>query len=312
MERDVALAEVAEGQHGLVSRAQAAALGFGPDDVRRLLRLGRWEAITPHVLRRRGAPETWHQRVLAAVLDAGPGSTASHRTAAALWRLPGFPQDLIEITRGGRRHGRHPAIAFQHRPRLVPPQHVTCREGIPVGSVALTIFQLAASGTHPARLGTVVNLVANRSPGTLRSLHDLLDVLAARGRPGIRTMRTVLGERPVGSVLPASGLERRFEEICSNAGLPRFRRQVDVGGHDWVGRVDFVAIGVPLLIEVDSELHHLSPDDRARDAARDAALHAAGFRVLRIPEEWIWHAPWRIIEVIRDALRLLGAEARAS
>lgn len=32
---------------------------------------------------------------MAAVLDAAPGAFVSHSTAAALWRLPGFPADIV-------------------------------------------------------------------------------------------------------------------------------------------------------------------------------------------------------------------------
>lgn len=183
----------------------------------------------------------------------------------------------------------------------------TVRDGIPVTTLARTIFDLAGSGVHPQRIARLVNMVANKSPGTLVALHRTLKELAARGRPGISVMREVLAARPVGTVLPATGLEMRFEEIVRNAGLGVLRRQVDLGGHEWVGRVDFADLELGLLVEVDSVLHHTSPMDAAADAARDAQLLGAGFRkVLRVPEEWVWHQPWRVVAAMRDAVAALG------
>lgn len=138
--------------------------------------------------------------------------------------------------------------------------------------------------------------------------HCTLDELACRGRSGITTMRQVLAELPVGSKVPATGLEARFEEICHNAGIRELERQLDAGGHSWLGRVDFVLRRLKLLIEVDSRLYHTSPLDVANDEARDKAMLAAGWRkVLRVAEEDIWRRPWFVVEQVRAAIQELEA-----
>ena len=38
----------------------------------------------------------------------------------------------------------------------------------------------------------------------------------------------------------------------------RMRRQVDVGGEEWLGRMDFIHEHLPVVAQVDSELHHSS------------------------------------------------------
>src|SRR3954470_15289693 len=84
-------------QHGLVTRAQV--LGVSSDrELRTWLSHGELERVVPTVYRVGGAPVTWRQKVLAAVLAAGPGAIASHATAAALWMLSGFAPKKIEIT----------------------------------------------------------------------------------------------------------------------------------------------------------------------------------------------------------------------
>jgi very-short-patch-repair endonuclease len=266
--------------------------------------------VSRDVLAVSGAPRTAQQRVMAAVLESGDGALASHRTAAALWQLPGFDFQQLEVTMGGRRSSRVRHLAFRHRPVLLLSQHQTSVDGIPCTSLARTIFDLAASGVSSARLERIVNLAVNRSPGTLTALHRTLDELARRGRPGITVMRAILDERPVGSRLPQSGLEMRFEKILHEFGEPPLERQVDLGGHEWLGRVDFLDRSILLIVEVDSILHHTSPFDRARDAARDAELLGAGFRqVLRVPEEHVWYEPHLAASAVRDARRTLRAAA---
>jgi very-short-patch-repair endonuclease len=56
-----------------------------------------------------------------------------------------------------------------------------------------------------------------------------------------------------------------------------FRRQVPVGHYI----VDFACLPRRLIVEVDGS-QHLEPAHKARDAERDAALTAMGFRVLRL------------------------------
>jgi very-short-patch-repair endonuclease len=77
-----------------------------------------------------------------------------------------------------------------------------------------------------------------------------------------------------------------------------------------VGTVDYVDDDLGLLVEVDSELHHTSLLDQQRDAERDAAMLAAGFRkVVRVFEEDIWQRPWVALEAIRLVRRELGSRA---
>ena len=67
------------------------------------------------------------------------------------------------------------------------------------------------------------------------------------------------------------------------------RRQVELGGREWLGRVDFVAVELPLIVFVDGERWHSSVLDRAADARQQAELEDAGFIVVRIPEYDVWH-----------------------
>ena len=306
MDVDHQVTEMAERQHGVVARWQLRTLGIDRRVVLRRLDTGRWRLVGNGVLLVSGAPRSHEQIVMIAVLEGGPTAIASHEATGWLWRLPWFkPTD--DVIRPRYTY----AGPSGHRPRLVPAHHRTTVRGIPCTTLPRTIFDLA--GTLPlGRMARLVDTVVTRSPAMLPALHAMLPELARSGRPGITVMRKLLDERPVGSTVPGSGLEARFEQLCRNAGIRGLERQVDVGGHSWLGRVDYLRRDVGLIVEVDSALHHTSVTDRANDAARDEAMLAAGCRrVERVTEEDIWQRPWAVVAHLHTVLRELQAQAAA-
>jgi very-short-patch-repair endonuclease len=64
----------------------------------------------------------------------------------------------------------------------------------------------------------------------------------------------------------------------------KFRRQADVGPHV----VDFLCLEANLIVEVDGGIHD-HPAVAARDAAREQALRARGFSVVRFGADAIAH-----------------------
>lgn len=237
---------------------------------------------------------------MVAVLDAGRGAVASYAAAAALWRLPGMSLGPLEVSRERGKSGRRPSIGRLHEHRWLPSHHATAVRGIPVTTLPRTIYDLAGR-LHPARTERLVASVIGKSPGTLRVLHRLLPELAEHGRNGIVVMRDILERNPLGCVGEESGLERRVNQILREAGEVPLVPQVDIGGHEWIGRVDFRdPIVLWVLYEVDSLIHHSSPLDRANDAARDEALRALGLEVVRIPDEHVWYEPWRLLATVRE------------
>lgn len=76
---------LARTQHGLVTRRQLLDAGLSPSTIKRWVSAGRLIVVYRPVYRLAGSPPSWEQRILAAVLAAGDGSVASHRSAARLW-----------------------------------------------------------------------------------------------------------------------------------------------------------------------------------------------------------------------------------
>ncbi|HVM02552.1 MAG TPA: DUF559 domain-containing protein [Acidimicrobiales bacterium] len=303
MSLDDDLRELAAVQYALVSVRQAQAMGATKSGLRSR-RLGPdWESVTARVLRLVGAPRGARQLLMLGVLDAGPGAAVSFGAGAFLWRLPGFPLGTVEVSRPRSRSTCAVAAAIAHHPRLLPPHHVTECHGIPVTTLARTVFDVSTR-LRPARLERLVDTVVARSPSALAALHATAADLRACGRRGSGPMRAVLSARPPGYVAPASGLEARFDRILAEGGEPPLDRQVDVGGHEWIGRVDFVDRSLRIIVEVDSDLHHTSLLDRAADARRDEALRRAGWvDVVRVCEDEVWRRPHEAVAKVRAARR---------
>src|SRR5437870_3866031 len=105
------VAFVAAKQYALVHREQARALGVSEHALARAVASGELARRLPEVFAIAGAPRTWRQALLAAVLDAGPGAVVSHRSAAILLRIAhrDAPR-VIEITVPRPRSSRMPGV----------------------------------------------------------------------------------------------------------------------------------------------------------------------------------------------------------
>src|SRR5438067_2165535 len=178
------LRKLAERQHGVIAVRQT---GLSDDGARHLVDSGSWEYVCRGVLRLVGTRRTHKQMVMAAVLAAGPGAVASHRTAAWLMGVPGFTARGIEVCRPWGKSHRGP-IGFIHRSRALLRHHVTVIDGIPCTRVARTLFDLAAI-LKPGRVERALDNCLGGGLVTFRLVAELLPELATRGRTGTRLMR---------------------------------------------------------------------------------------------------------------------------
>jgi Transcriptional regulator, AbiEi antitoxin len=71
MHVDVVVGKIAAGQLGLITRSQAIEAGVSDNQIKKRARAGKWTRVRSGVFVIAGAPQTWEQGVLAAVLTAG-------------------------------------------------------------------------------------------------------------------------------------------------------------------------------------------------------------------------------------------------
>jgi len=311
MRLDDQIEALATRQHSLVAAWQLYGLGASRTEVDRIRQGRRWSPLTPRVLALRGSPATVERDVMAAVLDASPGAVVSHASAAALWGAPGCRPLPIHVTRHRGIARRASTLCRVHEVVDLLPAHVRLLRGIPITSPARTVFDLAY-GFHPARVERLLDWFWAERLVDGRTVECTIAELAERGRSGSTLMRELVSVRGPAYVPPSSTLERRFEQVLAERCLPPMRRQVDSGGEQWSGRVDYRDQHLPLVVEVQSERHHAALVDRADDAARRARLEGDGFEVVEVWDTEVWHDADVVADRVRAARHRLTAARRTA
>ena len=298
MQPDPILA-LAERQHGLITRRQLRELGTDRRSVRRLEFGPGWTALSDEVLRRSGSAETHAQRLLAAVLDAGPGAYLSHLSAGSWWGLGGcarFPAHVVRTSRSRR----CTELAELHVVRALPERWTTELEGVPVVRPELLALHLFAACSEERAVRLVETLWSMRLLSG-SSIERFLIELGRSGRNGTAGLRRYLDERGPVYVPTATGVEARVQQILHDAGI-ELRPQVHSGGETWTGRVDFRHAVMRFILEVQSERYHSALVDWEADRRRIAKLRADGFVVGEVSDTQVWTQPWTVVETVRAGL----------
>jgi very-short-patch-repair endonuclease len=292
---DRVIAEIAGRQRGVVSRAQLLAAGLTSGAIKHRLRAGRLHRVHSGVYRAGHNAPIDGAREMAAVLACGAGAVVSHRSAASLWQLLPYPaqERPIDITVAGRDPGTRRGLRV-HRVTALDERDVGSVRGVPVTAPARTILDLAAVlSSHELE-----RALAEAQVRRLVRRRDLVDQLErSRGRPGTRMLRRILALEG-GPAPTRSDAERRMMRLVRAAELPVPRVNSRLGRYE----VDFLWPKQRLVVEVDSFRFH-SPRARfERDRARDAALAAAGYTVIRVTWRQLVDAPEAVAARIAAAL----------
>lgn len=270
-----------ERQHGVVTRDQLCALGYGSEAIRHRLATGRLYRVLPGVFAAGRPSLTQQGKWMAAVLACGPAAVLSHHSAGALWRLVSMAEALIEVS-VPRNVRRRPAGITVHRRFNLTSEDVAVRIGIPVTSPVCTLIDLAPCLARD-ELEAAVN-AADRldlvDPDSLRAALD-----RAPRRAGVRIMRRLLDGLTF--TLTDSALERRFLALVRRAGLPPPLTREVVNGY----RVDFYWPELGLVVETDGLRYHRTPAQQARDRRRDQDHTAAGLTHLRFTHAQVMYQP---------------------
>ena len=231
---------------------------------------------------------------MAAVRACGDGAALSHLAAATLWQILPERGPRVDVTvRGtGGRH-RH-RLVVTHRSALAEGE-VTRKQGIPVTQPSRTLIDLA--DVLPRR-----KLERALDEAAYLRL-DVTDLRPLPGRRGAGKLASVVSLHTAGATRTRFELEERMLALCRSFELPPPEVNVDVMGYE----VDFVWRAARVIVETDGWEAHGTRAAFERDRLRDAALVAAGWRVLRITWRRLEREP---AQVARELGRLLGGGER--
>lgn len=271
---DARVARLAAKQHGLITRRQALDRGFSRRVVDLRVGVGAWQLLAPGVYRLAGAPDTWHQRVLAACMSAGPSAAASHVTAGVLWGLIERGIVPIEITVPSDKHPTGLGFSL-HRSRLGVGE-VRQLYRIPVTDPARTLLDLSGIVAF-TELEEAADTALRRRLVRLGDIRDSVDGLS--GRRGIGAVRALLVAR---TGTTESVFETRFLALIRKLRLPEPVVQYEVRrAGRLIARVDLAYPDQRVVIELDGYRDHSSRQAFERDRRRQNELQRAGYAVLR-------------------------------
>jgi very-short-patch-repair endonuclease len=237
--------------------------------------------------------------VRAALLSLGDAASACGRTAAALygWPLLVEPARTIDlaVSHGRSRVAARGVRAFQRR------SVVRERRRVLAGTAAIWL-------TTPVQ--TVIDCATSRPlleavvvcDSALRARDVTIDELvpAAMRLRGVRDAARVRAVLAFCDARSESVLESVLRVQLLLAGIDGFVPQKvlrDLPGQHV--RVDFCFQDAGLVVEVDGRRWHQEP---AKDQARDNALAALGWRVLRYTWADVVHEPQRVVAEVRAAV----------
>ena len=258
----------------MLSGAQLREFGLGRGAVHKAVRSGRLHrvhhgvyALGHTLLRAEG-----HR--LAAVLACGPGAVLSHRSAAAHWELLATSQERIDVTAPRSRQGV-PGIRL-HTSRALDAQHTTSHEGIPITTVHRTLLDLAAN----ARQDQLENALAQAMHLQLYDQRAIDDVIArSNGHRGTSVLKEATKQEPR---ITKSMWEIRMLALIRGANLPEPRCNEVLHAPDHGEcKPDFYWPAYGVIVETDGWEAHRTLAAFRSDRAKDAALTAAGYKVLR-------------------------------
>jgi len=302
---DIKLAEIASANHGVVSNALAAAVDVGGRALRRRVAIGRLECIYPGVFRLAGCPDTWHQRVAAAVLAGGADTVASHRSACALWGLRGFGWGRVEVL--SARWRRLAAMGIRaHESTAYGPADLDERDDIATLSIERTLL-LIGSFAGTSLVEAALDDAIRQGLTTEARVTQRLRELAKPGRNGVGPMREVLRSRSEIVGLTRSVFETSVIELLRGASLPiPIRNHEVVVANGQRVELDLAFPEYRLFIELDSEAHHLDIEAFHRDRAKQNQLVLLGLSPLRFTYRQFKDRPRDLVGQTRAALIAAG------
>jgi very-short-patch-repair endonuclease len=276
---DRAITQLARAQHGVVTTTQLAAAGIGPRAVEHRVAKGRLTRVHRGVYQV-GPIAGPYSREMAAIL--ATGGVLSHQTAAAIWGVRPPNDGDVHLVASRKARSRR-GLKVHRSASLNAAVHL----GLPLTTAARTLHDLAPLLTQ-GELDRAVEEAVIRGLATPAELTT---------RPALR--RATIEEPQI----TRSEAERRLRKLVRAARLPRPQTNVRVAGWE----VDALWPRERLVVEVDGFAYHGNRAAFERDRRKDAALVAAGYRVIRITWRQLVDEPHAVVALLARLLPPLAA-----
>ncbi len=304
--RDRRVAAIAAEQRGRANRRQLRAAGITDSQVGTMLGNEWLQARFRGVYVVGHAPVAESTRETEALLACPFGALLDGVSAAAHWgaipwRLAAGP---VEIAIQSDHQRRHPGIRLHRTRSLDVNLDVRIHNGLPTVSPARALVAIAGSVT-PRELERGLDDALHSNVVRRSQVRETL-MRIGRHRKGAPVLDALLTEREDGSGLSRSDSELALWDALVASGLPRPQRNQRLLDYE----VDFVWPELRVIIEVDSYRYHLRKASFDSDRAKDAALEARGYTVLRFTAKQIAEEPFAVIA--RIAAVLTWASTRAA
>ena len=194
----------------------------------------------------------------------------------------------------GARQVRRRCGIITHRTSRLTVDDIRICQGLPVTSPARTLRDIA--GTVPMReLERAVDEALVRRIVRLQQLRDA--VAQDKGRRGGPLLAALLEHRG-NPTITRSQAEERMLELIRAAKFPEPECNSHINGYE----VDFLWRPQRLIVEIDGYAYHSSRSAFERDRAKDAALAAAGYLVIRITWLQMEREPYVVVVQLAQAL----------
>ncbi|MBR7830652.1 type IV toxin-antitoxin system AbiEi family antitoxin domain-containing protein [Actinospica sp. MGRD01-02] len=192
-EAQAVLGELAAGQFGLVTSAQAREYGVDAVTVHRLQAAGLLQQVGHGVYQVAGAVTPTHLEIRVAWLRLNPQRPAwerdgrgerdgvvSHASACLLHELGDIPAPKVELTVTGKLQARDRWVRLRRHSQPLPEQDVTLVDGLPATTVERTILDLIKDGVDAGHLGGVIAEAERRGALDLPALAERAARFASR------------------------------------------------------------------------------------------------------------------------------------
>lgn len=309
---EAALGACAEGQYGVVTRAQLLGAGLSADAIFRWRRQERIIELLPSVFRLRGYPESFEQRVWAATSWGGVGSAACLHTAAVVHGLEGVASDPVQLSvpHEPRPPGSPGFKLVLHEARKLGHWDLTQVRGLWVTRIERTLVDLAAE-LSADELEKQVDDALRRRLTQPRRIQACFKRLRAKGRHGVARFGQVLDRRQGSLQRTETDDELRLLGVLVEAGLRPMTQHEVPWAEGRTYRLDLAFPSVKVGLEMDGYASHGSRRQWAQDQTRTNVLVKLGWVVLRFTRADLEN-PEEVVSTVRQTLAARRQPGRAA